>query len=1302
MPSILRPLTFGTAIQRRSAGIVFVILGLLGVTYIAEKVVLSYCERNWESLADAWSVQQLEAVKNEVVLVQRNARRIAAELGRHEAVVSYLRGASGNLAAVFDRAARVAELHDVGVEVYDRQGRLIAWHGRSGAVDAVEIQKALRGELTSYVSRGPIYSHLFVITPVRIEGSYYGAILVRKAIEVNYPLSNAFIKPAGLSEKFTRELGVNVELTYGDEAEPRRDGSHVSSVIYGIDGRKLGVASILRLSRSAYLEQIAGMFEKVYAALAFLLLVFTALLFVTWWRKQDSLLVRCILITAAIWVGRYVLLWLEVPSVFIELSVFDPVYFASKFGWGLAKSIGEMTLTACALFLNVAIIVRLALTRMAGSTLWRPRHMVARLALAGAATVFIFFALRGVAAVVRSAVFDSSLRFNDPIVVIPSFELAMMVLNILLTSFSLCVVAVALTGYLVWMFGGTENDQRWRLTALGIVLFLYLLAGVVFDVIQESPLVSVPFRIGFGVALLAVTILLWRKYRRGVPPISFGNALMMLALSALFFYPVLDEAVHEQDRERIQAFAQELLRPTDVWLKYVVDESLHQFLTDEVLETLMYGTRDEQERVAFTCWARSVAARQGYNCSFWLLDARGNELSAFAIGAASYEMALSRPSLDELNRDTVIVHQRGTGFGAVKMYQGSIPIFAADSCLGYGVVMISAQQQSLFRGETPTVFRTSSQENIETFYRSISLVEFRGDSLVAATGDLPLDYHLPQEVVEAFFGNPARVSVWIDEIINEKEYESYFVRSSADSPQIIGLQTERLGARWHLFGLVKMLVYYAIVLLAVGAIVFILRWFMDKPYRFSFRDRLLIGFLMTALVPVVIIAMYVRELAAERVQEYLAGHLWNETAQVEHVLQRQQDPVLMERVKSDFNYYTQNRLVLSTRPELYNSGILDRRLSGSAYAAIMVRGKRFYMEMENIGLYRYAVGYRPVLDTRGTVEGIVAVPALYRQDDIDRDVARTNALLFGVYAIVVILVSLVATTLANRIASPIQKLTRATKQVAAGDLDVKIHARADGEIGELIQSFEAMTRELKSSRQNLIQYERELAWKEMAKQVAHEIKNPLTPMKLALQHLQQTYRDKVENFSEVFEEVSQMVIRQVDALSRIASEFSHFARMPKAHLEPCDVNEILSDAIRLFEHEQIEIERNLERPLPPVYADREELRRAFINIIRNGIQAMGGKGKIIVSSARKGPDVEVRIRDFGTGIPEEIRHKLFQPNFSTKTDGMGLGLAIVKKTIDDLNGAIEIDSEVNKGTTVILRIPRIETASHESSANSVR
>ena len=284
-----------------------------------------------------------------------------------------------------------------------------------------------------------------------------------------------------------------------------------------------------------------------------------------------------------------------------------------------------------------------------------------------------------------------------------------------------------------------------------------------------------------------------------------------------------------------------------------------------------------------------------------------------------------------------------------------------------------------------------------------------------------------------------------------------------------------------------------------------------------------------------------------------------------------------------------------------------------------------------------------------------------------------------------------AAVLANRIARPIQRLTEATRRVAGGELGVQVNLPGvDGEVGELIESFDVMTRDLQTKRDELLRVERELAWKEMAKQVAHEIKNPLTPMQLSIQHLRRAYRDGVRDFDGLLESVSQTILEQIDTLSRIASEFSRFARMPRPNLAECDVTEVLRESIRLFSQDaDVEFDTRFAGGLPPVRADREELRRAFINILRNGIQAMDGKGRIVLTAEMSTEDLQVRIQDFGKGVPEEIRHKLFQPNFSTKTDGMGLGLAIVKNTMDQIGGSVTIESRVGVGTTVTITLPPV-------------
>ena len=210
----------------------------------------------------------------------------------------------------------------------------------------------------------------------------------------------------------------------------------------------------------------------------------------------------------------------------------------------------------------------------------------------------------------------------------------------------------------------------------------------------------------------------------------------------------------------------------------------------------------------------------------------------------------------------------------------------------------------------------------------------------------------------------------------------------------------------------------------------------------------------------------------------------------------------------------------------------------------------------------------------------------------------------------------------------------------------------------------------------------------MAKQVAHEIKNPLTPMKLSLQHLRQAVADRAPNLGEIIERVTKTVTEQIDTLARIATEFSHFARMPERNFERCDVHRLLGESVELFRHiEGVEIRTTFSDTPIVLVADKDELRRVFVNILRNSVQAMDRGGMIAVETEHRAHEGIIRFRDTGAGIPEELRSKVFQPNFSTKTEGMGLGLAMSRRIVEDLNGRIDLESAVGRGTTITLTLP---------------
>jgi len=1311
LPRTILPLPFQA--QSLIRVVLAVTLGCLLLSFPAEYLYLSSLEHHWPTISEQRSARGLDEAAKAFGGLQRTTRRIATELAQHPVVVGSLAGTLSDRSALFDLVCRRSEVEALGVEIYGRNGDLAAWDGPSGPPHRKEVLLALDGSMASYVSREKMVSQLFVVTPVRNNGLIVGAILLRRTIDVEVPLTKAFFPREGLSEQLAGDLGTRVQFDFSGDAPLVTDSQTVSAPVYGIDSSLVGTVSLSRPSLGSQGEGVRALFERFRSGL--ILLVFVLMLFAAQplVSRVRSTAGRIVLLTAVVWGGRYLLLWVDIPSSLLQSGIFDPALFASKFGGGLAKSIGELTLTTLALTLNAIVSERIiAAGQMVPRTPALTKSRPVQLVVAVAGSLLLFWLLRGYGAAVRSAVFDSTMVFNDPGRILPSLEQAVVLLNLLLIGLCAVLGGSAMTR----LIAGHLIAGRW--TPWVWTAFLYAVAAVVFGLVQENPLMSTGYRLFAGALFLGLALWGERRARdaRSLTPTAWF--IVALGSSMLLLFPLLEENARAREHQRVETFAREALKPVDNWLKFVVDDALRGLQSPEIVEILTHGDEDELARLAFTGWVGSVASREGYACVFAVVDSTSREISRFAIGGQSAASAPVDAALRDSTGPTVVVRDVGRGINAAKVYGGATPIHGpAGRPLAYARVIIVAGEHSLFRGENPSVLRPASRDDLASLSQRVTISEFREGRLRSSTAPVfPLDYEVP-DAVRARLADSTVAGTWASDVFDEKRFDSFFVRRAADDQTVVALSLREFGLTRFVLAAVKLLLLCVIIVAATGCVLLAVRYMRGGKFRLSFRATLLLALLVTATIPLLLITVYGRYDARERLLEATALRLQDQTSAVganlltgigrdESEVIVQISPPVAEAIAADlgtdFNLYIGNRLAVSSRPELFQVGILDERMSGSAFENVVLRGKRFHLEQETIGRYEYAVGYRPILDAGGGLIGVVSIPTLFRQDAIDEEVAGRNAILLGTYSLVLIFLVILAAGFASRIAAPIHQLTEATKRVARGELDVSVGTdvplRSSGdEIGELIRSFDAMTRDLKASREELIRYERDMAWKEMAQQVAHEIKNPLTPMKLSIQHLRQTFRDRVANFDEVFESVTRTVIDQIDALSRIASEFSHFARLPRRKYTSCDVNAILGETMQLFAQESsVTFDARLAGDLPAVSADHEELRRAFINIIRNSIQAMEGSGTVTLATAVDREAVLVTIADNGPGISDEVKGRLFQPNFSTKTEGMGLGLAIVKETIDHLGGTITVNSTAGQGTTVIILIPA--ERSHEGQA----
>ncbi len=310
--------------------------------------------------------------------------------------------------------------------------------------------------------------------------------------------------------------------------------------------------------------------------------------------------------------------------------------------------------------------------------------------------------------------------------------------------------------------------------------------------------------------------------------------------------------------------------------------------------------------------------------------------------------------------------------------------------------------------------------------------------------------------------------------------------------------------------------------------------------------------------------------------------------------------------------------------------------------------------------------------------------------ELQRQIVSATMLVGGAGILVAVLASL---WFAARITRPVVSLAEAARRVAAGDLYAKVYVESSDELGELASAFNRMTEDLLQQSERTLQAERVAAWRELARRLAHELKNPLFPLQVTVENLIRAKERAPEMFEEVFREGTSTLLAEVNNLKTIIGRFSEFARMPQPHRKPTQPNEVVRSVLRVFqaqlkEKNQISARTELESELPVISADPELLHRALSNLIANAIDALPQGGEIIVQTKSFGNRVELSVSDTGSGLTQEECSRLFTPYYTTKQHGTGLGLAIVQSVVSDHGGKISVESTKEKGTTFRMELPR--------------
>lgn len=396
----------------------------------------------------------------------------------------------------------------------------------------------------------------------------------------------------------------------------------------------------------------------------------------------------------------------------------------------------------------------------------------------------------------------------------------------------------------------------------------------------------------------------------------------------------------------------------------------------------------------------------------------------------------------------------------------------------------------------------------------------------------------------------------------------------------------------------------------------------------------------------------------------------------------------------DVNVYDLNGdLQLTSEANVYTKGVLSKKMEPEAFYHLDRLRQVQHVQEERVGNFTYLSIYSPVRDQQGNVEAYVNIPYFTSRPELRQEISNFLVTIINLNAFIFLIAGLIALFITNRITHSFAIISDKMKEVNLGKLNEEIEWNRNDEIGELVLEYNKMVAKLGESATALAKSEREGAWREMARQVAHEIKNPLTPMKLSIQYLQKAINNNQPNVKELSGSVADTLVEQIDHLSKIAADFSQFANIGNTKVELFDLHDVIRSLNDLYlPNSEVDITWNPINDNAMVNMDKTQVNRLFTNLYTNALQACRENEicKIQVDEKRVDDKIIIAISDNGEGISSEAQERIFIPNFTTKSSGTGLGLAMCKGIVEQAKGRIWFETSIGEGSVFYVELPLAE------------
>ena len=1255
------------------------------------------------------------AVRADFDRMARELRLMALGVADAESVVAAAEGdvtAARRLFAAVE-AAVVDEIEaDVALTAHAINGRPLAWDGRPSELPPDRLQ----GDEAWFFAQGALGLRLVYVAPVTAAG---GQRVGTVAAERSLSSPAASRSDIDAFRYDSRPAPVSIELRFEAARTTPAEGTFE---VAAPSGARLFTATL----DSADLARTRNRWRRATVSLALIVMAIALALLagpLLDWRNRSSSAegyALAVAVVAGVVIASRALLRLASPADWSDYSLFSGTEYASPLLRPFLSSPFDFLMTGIAAGSLVALLIYAV-------EAWRLTKWHRRRRVAGAAATGIFVAVQLAAgtaiaalltlhhALLRDTVANTTLDllhfslhpWSPPRL---ALQVALIVWHASVLGSCVAILRAAVASWVV-----PRPDMGLRVAMIG----LWALPFVVWQLAAEAPfsrLLPPLIAVAVTIAIVILAARLKARYRHGSQAYRLMLMTFGLLVPAFAFYPSIFQLGWQAKSQLVETrYAPQAVNQRQT-VQRLMQESLaqiDQFPGLAELATAPPGPEDGEAPTdrAFQVWRVTGLAMYPITSSVELYRADGRLTSRFAFNLPEDLTAVPRSDEETCEwaiyegvspffaEERRILHAGRALCDASGRPAGSIVVHAILDYANLPFILSQNPYVELMRPADPLRGEGISGRDVEFAVYGWSRRPLYASNVTA----WPLDDATFSRIEES------RQPFWAELRRGDTRYDVFALN---DRGGIFALGFPIASPLDHFVNLAELTIiawgtYLLLVVVTALHGAFSRRGTtaraLLREIRASFYRKLLLAFIAATVVPVAALAIATRTYVADEMRANVEQESVRTASAARRVVEDLVAPRAAQQgggvddnlvvwvsrlIDQDVNIFTGARLQATSERNLFASGVLPTRTPGDVYRALQLENSATTVVREQIGPLSYLVAATS-LTIRG-LDAMLTVPLTSRELQIEQQIDTLDRRVLLGALFFVFCGAGIGYWLAERIADPVNRLTRATKRLARGDLDVRIAATSSDELRRLVEDFNRMAGELQRQQKQLEQTHRLEAWAEMARQVAHEIKNPLTPIQLNAEHLRRVHADRGQPLSPVLEECVGTILTQVKLLRQISSEFSSFASSPAVRPSAVAVPELVHEAVDPYEvglRDRITFTVDVASNLPPVFVDRTLVGRSLTNIVENALHAMPGTGALTVAARAVDSVVQIRVSDTGAGMDAEALERAFEPYFSTKSTGTGLGLPIAKRNIELNGGTVTVSSERDRGTTVELSLP---------------